>query len=170
LAEISLRIAAEALAKGAGVAASFQTGTKGLPSRKVSGSKFPALEATAACAQAGDDANGPTQDQTRRGGLATGAPSLMVTGRAKQLFQIIVGPRQIGNVITVEQSRPVTVGDFQEMGDGGLELPGVLRPSTHVTQENAVSPTNRRTAMLLWIIENVCGSMNKAESGSHWRP
>jgi hypothetical protein len=91
-------------------------------------------------------------------------------GRAKQLFKIIVGPRQIGNIVTMEQSRPVTVGDFQKLSDDALELVGFVRRSTHVTQENATPPTNRRTAMLFGIVENTYAPMNKTAPGSRCRP
>lgn len=107
LAKIGLWGTAESLTQHAGVAAHFQAGTQALPGPEVRGCEFTTLEAMAACAQAGHHANGAAQHHARRGGLATRAASLMVARRAKQLFQIIVRPWQIRNVVTVKQPWPV---------------------------------------------------------------
>jgi len=84
------------------MAAFFQAGTQGLPSFKIRGCKVAPLETAAAGAQASHDADGSTQHEARRGSLAACATSLMVAGGAKQLFQIVVRPWQIGNVVAVE--------------------------------------------------------------------
>jgi len=82
-----------------------------------------APERTCACAQASHKADGAPQDQAWRGGFATGATSLMMTGGTKELFQTVVGPRQIGHVITVKQAWPVAPGDLQEVLENASDLP-----------------------------------------------
>ena len=93
------------------------------------------LKAMTAGAQARDDANRSTEHQTRRGGLTTRASPLMVTGRAEQLFQSVVGPRQIGDVMTVEQSRPIALGHFDKMPQGRRKRPGFVGPATYAAKE-----------------------------------
>ena len=134
------------------------------------GGEFGGLKGMTTRAQAGDDANRSAEHQTRRGGLPTRASPLMVTGRAEPLFQTIVGPRQIGDVITVEQSRPVALGHFDKMPQGRPKRSGFVGPATYAAQEATVAPTDRRAAMPPGMVQDACGLMNQSEARSYGRP
>jgi hypothetical protein len=41
----------------------------------------------------------------------------MIAVRAEELLQIVVGPRQIRYLVAMEQPRPVTAGNFEEVID-----------------------------------------------------
>ena len=128
------------------------------------------LKAMTAGAQARDDANRSAEHQTRRGGLTTRASPLMVTGRAEQLFQTVVGSRQIGDLITVEQSRPIALGHFDKMPKGRRKRPGFVGPATYAAKEATVAATDRRAAMPPGIVQDACGLMNQGEARSYGRP
>src|SRR6185312_15258494 len=42
----------------------------------------------------------------------------VITMAAEELFQVIVGPRQVGHLIAIEQTRPVTAADTHEVSSG----------------------------------------------------
>jgi len=95
--------------------------------------------------------------------FATGATSLMMTGGTKELFQTVVGPRQIGHVITVKQAWPVAPVTFRKCCENASDLPGPPRFPAHAPQQISIAPTNRGTGLFLQVVENRRSTMDEAE-------
>jgi len=94
----------------------------------------------------------------------------MVTCGAKQLFQTVVGPRQIGQVITVEQPRPMALGNFDKMAHRGRERPGFPSLTMDGSKEPPIAPPNGRTSVWLGIVEDVRRQMDDVEPSSYQAP
>jgi hypothetical protein len=94
----------------------------------------------------------------------------MMTGGTKELFQTVVGPRQIGHVITVKQAWPVAPGDLQEVLENASDLPGPPRFPAHAPQQISIAPTNRGTGLFLQVVENRRSTMDEAEGHLDGRP
>jgi hypothetical protein len=69
-------------------------------------------------------------NETRKCTTSSGSSPLMKTDTTKGLLQIIVGAREVGNLITEKQVRSITLSDLKEMGnglgEGPTELSGML--------------------------------------------
>jgi len=59
-----------------------------------------------------------THDQGRRGALAPRDSPLDMAGSANILFQVVVGPRQVVDLVAVKEPVPITLGDFAEVCHG----------------------------------------------------
>src|SRR5215208_6716754 len=68
-----------------------------------------------------DDPYRAAQHRGRAVGLAASRPPLVTTVRAEQLLERVVGARQIGDRVAVEQAGTVAVGHLAEMLDCGGE-------------------------------------------------
>jgi hypothetical protein len=84
----------------------------------------------------------------------------MLARRAEQLLQGVVGPRQLGNLITVEQSGQVTVTDLKEVFDGRLQLAGPIRPTGQGRQMGRVVSPHRLARLSLGVAQNLGGLMD----------
>jgi hypothetical protein len=120
-----------------------QSSAKCPPLWDAGGGQFLGTVGVLAAAQARHDANRSPQDQAGRSGLAAGATAFVVPRGAKQLFQRIVGTRQIGDLVTVEQARHVTVADFEEVPEQRLQFVRLPGQTTHAPQMGRVSPAYR---------------------------
>jgi hypothetical protein len=95
-------------------------------------------------------------DQTRKCSTSSGSSSLMKTDTAKGLLQIIVGSRQVGNLITEKEVRSITLSHFKEMGnslgEGPTELSGMPLHMEQHDLELQFSLFNRK---IIGIIEDL---------------
>jgi hypothetical protein len=94
----------------------------------------------------------------------------MMTGGTKELFPTVVGPWQIGHVITVKQAWPVASGDLQEVLENAPDPPGPPRFPVHTPQQISITPTNRGTGLFLQVVENRRSTMDEAEGHLDRRP
>jgi hypothetical protein len=94
----------------------------------------------------------------------------MVARGTEELLQPVVGPRPVRYSVAMEQARPVTASDLQEVPQRPLELPGPLDLTAPVPQQGSIAPPNLRAGLLPGIVENRRGPMKQAKGGLDGRP
>lgn len=107
---------------------------------------------------------------TRRGALASSDSPLDMTGNAKILFQIIVGTRQIRDLVALEKSFPIACGDFVEMCHCRSESAQLLLLLCHRLQELLILLLESAHRVLLGIGEQVSGPVQPDIGLSDRRP
>src|SRR3982751_7007436 len=70
-----------------------------------------------------DQAHLTTEHGGRGGRLAPAGPALVVALRAEQMLEVVVGPRQAGHRVTMEQPGFVAAGHLAEVPDSVRERP-----------------------------------------------
>ena len=125
--EVGVLVAPKARPAGAGLAACVQSHTELEPSRVVNGEIAGGEGGEAGC-RGGNDAPGAAQHQGRRGDLAAGGPALMMAVAAEQMFEVIVGARQVGHGVAMEQTGPIAGGDLEGMIAGCGQSAGPVAP------------------------------------------
>jgi len=95
------------------------------------------------------------QHQGRRGAFPPGRPPFMVAMRAKELFQIIIGPRQLRDAIAVEQTRPITAADFEKMVDRRRERARAGSVPAHRPQQPLQAPLDGGLPELILVVQEV---------------
>ena len=83
---------------------------------------------------------------------------------AKHLLQVIVGSGQPVNVVAVEQARPITARDFEEMVDAQREIACLGFPACHCTKQSSKSLPNGLGVLLRLIVENRGGLVYPGKS------
>jgi len=63
---------------------------------------------------------------------------------SKEMFEVVVGPRKIGNLIADEEMRPVTPSYLEEMVEHRSQLAGFPGGSGHPSQEGSHSTAQMR--------------------------
>jgi hypothetical protein len=134
--EVGFGIAAESGACGAGLPADVEVSAQGLPLLRID----PAEVASGGCfgtgTDAGDEPHRPPQHRARRGRLAPGGPPLVVALGAEQLFQGVVGARQVRHVGGVEQTWSIAARDLAEVVEGGAETFHPIPVAPHRPQQS----------------------------------
>ena len=113
--EIGLRIATEAELTSTALMAVVEGLTQRTPSSDIGEPQVRGREGKALTGPGGHHAHRATHDQGGRRPLTSGDPSFHMACRAKVLLKIIVGTRQVFNLVAAEQSLPVALGDFAEV-------------------------------------------------------
>ena len=86
----------------------------------------------------------------------------MVALRTEQLLKPVVGARQVGDGIAIEQPGPVAAGDLAEVVHRGQQRPGAGAVTPH-GPEQAVEPAlNRGGGLAHLIAQDVRGPMHPA--------
>lgn len=88
----------------------------------------------------------------------------------KTLFQGVIGPRQIRDLVAVKQPRPVTARDFQEVHQWRSERPSGSPVSCHGAQQAAQALFDGRPRVLCLVGEDVGCAMYPAIGNAHLRP
>ena len=98
-------------------------------------------------AQPGDETGGEphraTQHRRRRVALAAGRPPLVTAVRAEQLLERVVGARQVGDGVAVEQAGAVAAGHLEEMVDRLGERAGLAAVARHGGEQPAEATAHR---------------------------
>ena len=102
--------------------------------------------------------------------LVAVAASLVMPRGAEQLFQAVVGAGQIGHVVAVEQPRPVTLGDLQEVPQRRGQRAASFRPASHSSEQRFIRAANRRTPTPPGIPENLGRLVHERIADLHVRP
>lgn len=124
-------------------------------------------ESTSTC---GHHAHRAAHDQSRRRSLAASDSPLDMSSGAKVLFQVIVGARQVCDLIALKKSLPITLGDFVEVGDGASQSAQPLLLVCHRLQELQILLLEGTHRALLGIGEQVSGLMQPEIGLSDRRP
>src|SRR3954468_17720611 len=82
-----------------------------------------------------DQAHLPTEHGGRGGRLAPTGPALVVALRAEQMLEVVVGPRQAGHRVTMEQPGFVAAGHLAEVRAGVRERPPLAAVRVHGRDE-----------------------------------
>src|SRR5438046_1223909 len=114
--EIGQRIATEAQQTAASLVAVVQTLTEGTPSGNIGELEVSCTDGVELTDPSSHHAHGATDHQGGRCALAPGHSALDMACRAKELFQIIVGPRQILDPIAVEKTLQIDCRNLAEVG------------------------------------------------------
>jgi hypothetical protein len=90
--------------------------------------------------------------------------------RPKTLLQVIIGPGQIGDLIAVKESRPVTARDLEEVGQCRGEPSCGSSVPRHGTQQAAQATLHGCPSELVGVREDVSRPMHPAVGDPHVRP
>src|SRR4051794_11592260 len=95
-----------------------------------------------------DQAHLPTEHGGRGGRLAPTGPALVVALRAKQMLEIVVGPRQAGHRVTMEQPGFVAAGHLAEVPDGVGARPRLAAVPVHGGDEPVEAAPDKAGGLL----------------------
>ena len=90
--------------------------------------------------------------------------------RAKQLFQAVVGARQIRHVVAVEQAWPIALGDLQEVPQRCGQGTACSRSAPDSSEQRCIRAANRRAPTPPRIPENLGRLVHQSETDLHLRP
>ena len=98
-------------------------------------------------AQPGDETGGEPHRTAQHGGravgLAAGRPPLVTAVRAEQPLEVVVGARQVGDGVAVEQAGAVAAGHLQEVVDGAGERAGLGAVARHGGEQPVEAAAHR---------------------------
>ena len=117
----------------------FKAGPQRHPPLPVGGGKLAYADGARSRDHASDQPDRTAQHQRGRGRLAASGAALVVAVRAKQLLQRVVGARQIGHAIAVEQARAVAGRHLHEVVDGTSQRAGRIAPRGPSRQQALVA-------------------------------
>ena len=111
--DVGIRVTVKASLKNATETALLKTLTLFTPSLKVARDQVLRRRWHQEGQHAGDEVHCPTQHQGGRGLLLAADPPFVVTYRAEELFEVVVGARQAFDFITVEQAGQGAIADLE---------------------------------------------------------
>jgi hypothetical protein len=95
----------------------------------------------------------------------------MVAMGAKELFQIIIGARQISTLIAMKQARPVAACDFANVGEHSDKGWSAMALGTrHCPEQGAEAPFNAMTIAFFGIGQNGGSPLHPVISCPHQGP
>src|SRR6478735_11386661 len=103
----------------------LEAGAHLAPARPIGAGQIAGVPAAQPGGQTGEQPHRAAQHRRRAVGLAAGRPPLVAAVRAEQLLEPVVGARQVGDGVAVEQAGPVAAGHLQEVVDGAGERAGL---------------------------------------------
>jgi hypothetical protein len=134
------------------------------------GCYFPGREELQPRGSSRDQSYRPAQYQGGRGTFAPGRSPLMVAMRAKALLQVVIGARQLRDLITMEEAWPVTAGNLEEVPQRRGERPrGSLVPC-HRAQQAAQATLHSRSRVLFLMGQDAGGLLDPALGNAHGGP
>src|SRR2546425_2075103 len=83
-----------------------------------------------------------------------------MAGGAKVLFEVIVGARQVFDLVVLEESVPITLGDFAEVCYSRSERPQPVLLLFHGLQQLLIRLLERAHIALLSVSEQMSGLMH----------
>src|SRR3954451_2895501 len=115
--QIGVRVTTEAGPQGPGVAPAVETLAECGPSLPANPTQLAHSRWAQPRRRGRDQAHLPTQHGGRGGRFAPIGPALVVALRAEQMLEVVVGPRQAGQRVTMEQPGFVAAGHLAEVLD-----------------------------------------------------
>lgn len=94
----------------------------------------------------------------------------MIALRPEQLLKVVVGARQAGYGIAVEQTGPVTAGHFTEVPDSVGQRSHSVAVAVHGGEQPVKTAPDDRGTVRLAVVENVCRPVHPGVSARHIRP
>ena len=158
--EIGLRIATKAQLAPTTLVARVEVLTQCLPGADIREPQVSSRETTQSRGTGSHHAYRATHDQGGRCALAPGDAPLDMAGGAKVLFEVIVGARQVFDLVVLEESVPITRGDFAEVCDCRSERPQAVLLLLHGLQQLLIRLLEGAHIALLSVSEQMSGLMH----------
>jgi len=158
--EIGLRIATKAQLAPTTLVARVEVLTQCLPGADIREPQVSSRETTESRGTGSHHAYRATHDQGGRCALAPGDAPLDMASGAKELFEVIVGARQVFDLVVLEESVPITRGDFAEVCDCRSERPQAVLLLFHGLQQLLIRLLEGAHIALLSVSEQMSGLMH----------
>src|SRR3954453_19881237 len=113
-AEVGSGISAELRPRHAGVPTALEAGAPRAPARPIGTGQIAGVLAAQPGGPTGEEPHRAAQHGRRAAGLAAGHPPLVAAVRAEQLLEVVVGARQVGDGVAMEQAGAVAAGHLAE--------------------------------------------------------
>ena len=94
----------------------------------------------------------------------------MIALRPEQLLKVVVGARQAGYGIAVEQTGPVTAGHLTEVPDSVGQRSRSVAVAVHGGEQPVKTAPDDRGTVRLAVVQNVCRLVHPGVSARHIRP
>jgi hypothetical protein len=153
--EIGFGVSAEAALERTGVASLVEAPANRSPARVIDARQIACGRRSQPGRGAGNQAHRAAHHGPRRGGLAPGGPPLVIAARAEELLKAIVGARQIGHFIAVEQPGPVALRHFAEVVDRDGERSGFGAVANHGAKQPVKAAADEVCGFAFGIAEHV---------------
>src|SRR3954470_7243629 len=124
-AQEGLRVATEAAAQDAGSTPLLEAVADLAPPAPIGRGEVARLVTAEPGERRRDEPHRAAQHRRRRARLAARPPPLVTAVPPEQPFEVVVGARQAGDGVAVEQAGPVAAGHLQEVVDGAGERAGL---------------------------------------------
>jgi transcriptional regulator with XRE-family HTH domain len=168
--EVGGGVAAEAVLRAPGGVALVEGGAQGPPLLEVAGLEVDGGDRPGARDDGGDQPDGAAHDEGWTGQLAPGRPAFQVTGRAEEMLQVIVGARQVGDVVAGEEAGPIACRHLEEVVERRGERADLAARAGQRCQECVVARPNLGTGLLVVGGQDVRGLMDDGVSRAHLGP
>src|SRR6185312_10982146 len=146
--QIGVRVTTEAGAQGPGVAPAVETLAECGPSLPADPTQLAHSRWAQPRRRGRDQAHLPPQHGGRGGRFAPTGPALVVALRAEQMLEVVVGPRQAGHRVTLEQPGFVAAGHLAEVPDGVRERPRLAAVPVHGGDEPVEAAPDKAGVLL----------------------
>ena len=94
----------------------------------------------------------------------------MVAMRPKGLLQVVIGPRQLRNLVAVKEPGPVTARYLEEVSQGRSERPGGRLVPRHRAQRATQALLHQRPGMVFLVGEDMSHPMYPTIGDTDVRP
>src|SRR4051794_11847185 len=168
--QVGIRVAAEAGAQGPGMPPVVKTLAECGPSLPVDPTQLAPSGWAQPRRRGRDQAHLPTEHGGRGGRLAPTGPALVVALRAEQMLEVVVGPRQAGHRVTMEQPGFVAAGHLAEVPDGVGERPRRAAVPVHGGDEPVEAALDKAGVFLAPVVQDVRGPVHPAVGARDVRP
>jgi hypothetical protein len=133
--EIGVGVSAKAALERTGVPSQVEALADALPAHAIDARQIAYAGRGQPGPGTGDQAHRAAHHGSGRGRLAPGGPALVIAAGAERLLESIVGPRQVGHLIAVEQPGPIAARYFPEVVDRAGEHSGFGAMPTHRAEQ-----------------------------------
>src|SRR5215212_8940484 len=168
--QIGVRVTAEAGTQGPGVAPAVEAVAQRRPGVPVDPAQFARVRRAQAGRGGGDQAHLAAQNGGGRGRFAPVCPALVVALRAEELLEAVVGARQAGHGVAVEQPGPVAARYLAEVPDSLGERPRLAAVTGHGGQEPVEAAPDKAGVLLAPVVQDVGGPVHPAVGARDVRP
>src|SRR4051794_29137607 len=168
--QVSIRVAAEAGAQGPGLPAVVKTLAECGPSLPADPTQLARGGWAQPRRRGRDQAHLPTEHGGRGGRLAPIGPALVVALRAEQMLEVVVGPRQAGQRVTMEQPGFVAAGHLAEVLDSVRERPRLAGVPVHGRDQPVEAAPDKAGVLLAPVVQDVRGPVHPAVGARDVRP
>jgi hypothetical protein len=148
----------------------LQTLAQCLPGLCLVGSKLLPREGTQPRGSIGDQLHRTTQHSGWRGAFPSCRSSCVRAMRPKKLFESVMGARESRHARTVEQTRPITGADLEQVVDGRRQRACFGAMPLHRPEEPVQALLHRCCTALVLILEEVRCTMHPAIGHLHVGP